>query len=137
MNRLPLCARVGVLHGIIAGFIFSLWRMEAAFAGLATHEFAWGVLLLSLLALLCSLFILVVVERYLVRAVFLPAAVNALLVALLAALVIYQMPPHRFFLLLGVWIGIVVGVAVGVVLCRLCLDRLVIAGRVGGSNGRH
>jgi hypothetical protein len=137
MNRLPICARVGVLHGVIVGFLFSLWRMATGFAGLAAHEFVWGVLLLSALALLCSLFVLVVVVRYLAVSVFWPAAVNAILVALLTALVINVMPPHRFFLLLGVWIGTAVGLLVGLVLCRLCLDRLVAtAVRGGGDHGR-
>lgn len=125
MNRLPLCARIGVLHGMIVGFFFSLWRIEVAFAALAAHEFAWGVLLLSALAVLCSFFILVVVERYLASAVFWPAAVNAILVALLTMLVVNVMPPHQFFLLLGLWVGIVVGLLVGFVLCRLCFDRLI------------
>ena len=136
MNRLPLCARVGVLHGLLVGFFFSLWRMETAFAPLAAHEFAWGVLLLAALALICSLFILVVVERYLAGAVFWPAVVNAILVTLLTMLLINVMPPHRFFLLLGLWVGIVIGLFVGLLLCRLCLDRYVTGRGVGDSYGQ-
>lgn len=135
MNSLPLCARVGVLHGIIVGFLFSLWRIETGFTALAAHEFVWGLLLLSALAALCSLFILVVVERYLASAVLWQTGVNALLVALFTMLLINLMPPHQFFLLLGVWIGIVVGVLVGYLLCRLCLDRLT-PDRLGGHHGR-
>jgi hypothetical protein len=93
------------------------------------------VLLLSALALICSLFILVIVERYLAGAVFWPAAVNAILVTLLTTLVINAMPPHQFFLLLGLWIGIVIGLLVGLVLCRLCLDRYVTGRGMGGSYG--
>jgi hypothetical protein len=137
MNRLPLCARIGVLHGLIVGFFFSLWRMGTAFAALAAQEFAWGVLLLSILALLCSLFILVIVERYLAGAVFWPATVNAILVTLLTMLAINAMPPHQFFLLLGLWIGIVVGLLVGLALCRLCLNRLITTTEgVGGNHGQ-
>ncbi len=135
MNSLPLCARVGALHGIVVGFLFSLWRMETGFAALAAHEFVWGVLLLSTLAALCSLFILVVVERYLAGSVLWQTWVNALLVALFTMLLIKLMPPHKFFLLLGVWIGIVVGVLVGYLLCRLCLDRFT-SNRLGGDYGR-
>jgi hypothetical protein len=133
MNRLPLCARIGVLHGIIVGFFFSLWRMETAFAALAADDFVWGVLLLSILALVCSLFILIVVERYLAGAVFWAAAVNAILVALLTMFVINLMPQHRFFLLLGFWIGILNGLFVGLLLCRLCLDRVTTSKPIGGN----
>lgn len=136
MNKLPLCARIGVLHGIIAGFLFSLWRMETAFAPFAANEIAWGVMLLTLLAILCSLFILVIVERYLAAAVFWPALLNAIIVTLLTVFVIKAMPPHQFFLLLGLWIGIVVGLLVGFALCRLCLDRLSISKNAGGYHGQ-
>jgi hypothetical protein len=134
MNNLPLCARIGVLHGLIVGFFFSLWRMETAFQVFAADEFAWGVLLLSTFALLCSLFVLIIVERYLGSAVFWPAVVNVILVAIVTTLLINLMPPHRFFLLLGVWIGILVGLVIGFALCRLCLDRLTQG--IGGSYGR-
>lgn len=127
MNQLPLCARVGVLHGLIVGFFFSLWRMQTSFAAMAAHELAWGILLLAALALLCSLFVLIIVERYLIGSVFWPTVVNAILVALATVLVIRPIPQHNFFLLLGLWIGIVIGLLVGLLLCRLCLDRLMLA----------
>lgn len=125
MNRLPLCARIGILHGLIVGFCFSLWRLQTGFAPLAAHQFTWGVLLLAMVSLHCSLFILVIVERYLVGAIFWPALINSLFVTLVTMLVINVFAPHRFFLLLGLWIGILIGLLVGLLLCRLCLDRLI------------
>jgi hypothetical protein len=135
MNNLPLCARIGILHGILIGFFFSLWRVETNFAPLATHEFLWAALLLLLLALVCSMFILVIVERYLAGAVFWSATVNAILVTLLTMAVTSLIPPHQFFILSGIWIGIVVGLLIGLVLCRLCLDRFTTQ-RIGDSHGR-
>ena len=136
MNRLPLCARIGILHGLIVGFFFALWRIETGFAPLAVDEFFWGWLLVSLVALLCSLFILIVVERYLVGGVLWPVLVNAILVGFLTALVINFLPAHRFFLLAGVWIGILIGLVVGLLLCRLCFDRLIVNRDAGGNYGR-
>lgn len=136
MNRLPLCARIGVLHGLIIGFLFSLMRIQAGFVALAAHEIIWSVLVFSTLALLCSLFILIVVERYLGGAVFWPAAINAILVGLLTILVINLLLPNRFFVLLGIWIGMVIGLFVGFVLCRLCLDRLIANREAGDNYGR-
>ena len=124
MNALPLCAKSGVLHGMLAGFFFSLWRLATGFPVLAPHEFAWAVLLIALLAIIISLFILVVVERYSPAAVLWPDVVNALLVTLITALIIRPLAMHAFFLLLGLWIGIIVGLLIGLLLCRWCLQRL-------------
>lgn len=123
MSALPLCAKIGVLHGMIAGLLFGLWRLGSGMPVLAPQEFAWSVALLALFALLCSLFILVVVERYALRSIFWPVVVNVILVTLLTALVINKLPAHQFFILLSLWVGIVVGLFAGLLLCRLCFDR--------------
>jgi hypothetical protein len=135
MNTLPLCARVGVLHGLITGFLFGVYRLESGFPPLPPDVIAWTVLLLALFGVLVSLFILVVVQRYVLSAVMWQTLVNALLVSLLIVLVVGRIPATAFFLLLSFWIGIIIGLLVGLLLCRLCLERGLTVAATGRRHG--
>lgn len=135
MNALPLCARVGVLHGMITGFLFGLYRLESGFAPLPPGAIAWTVLLLSLFGALVSLFILVAVQRYVLSAVMWQTLVNALLVSLLIVFVVGRIPATALFLLLSFWIGVVIGLLVGLLLCRICLERGLAVPATGRRHG--
>jgi hypothetical protein len=127
MTALPLCAKVGVLHGLIIGFLFAVWRLSGGFPGLALQELIWAMILLALIAIGCSLFILIVVERYRLSSVVWATLVNGLLVSALTLLILVRLTPHQYFLLLCLWLSALIGLFIGWLLCRICIDRLVAA----------
>lgn len=123
MKNWPLCAQVGALHGMIIGFAFGV--LQTCCQQLRANELVSMLLLFTALAVLVSLFVLVVVRKYSVGSVLWPTVLNALLVGFVVILVLWAIGPQPWGPLLGVALGFLLGLLVGALLCRVCGDRVV------------
>ena len=124
MNNWPICAQIGVLHGMIAGFTFGIVHCCAP---MSNQDLAWMIVLCAVAGLHVSTFILVVLRRYAFASVFWQTFVNAILVSLLTVLVLSAIGPHPLIVLLGLVAGFLLGALVGAMLCWLCGRRAVLA----------
>jgi hypothetical protein len=123
MTRWPICAQVGALHGILVGFGFGL--IHICCQSMTAKELVGLWLIFAGLAVLVSLFVLLVLRKYAFGSVLWAVILNALLVALVVILVMNAIGPSAWSPLLGILLGFLLGLLVGAVLCRLCGDRLV------------
>jgi hypothetical protein len=115
-GRLPFCALVGAIAGAVAGAFMGL-ILPAIPPGPVTwaHTVEAG-LMLAVAGWFAVLLIVGVWARYGVAQIWAPAAVNAVLTAILTVWVneLIRLP------WLATIIGILAGVVVGLILCRLC-----------------
>lgn len=121
MKDWPLCAQVGALHGIVVGFAFG--STGSCCRHLTGTELAWMVFAFAGLAILASLFVLVVIRRYVFGSVAPQIVVNAILVSLVVISILYAIGRNPWYALLGVLLGFILGAVVGALLCRLCVQR--------------
>lgn len=123
MNRLPFCAQVGALIGVVAGFLFGTWQFQECCGPPTPADLASAILMIAAVALLTALFVLCVLRGYTLASVFVGALVNAALVTTVVVLVLNAIAPSSASIILGVIIGLLIGIIVGWVLCFLCGDR--------------
>jgi len=131
MIKLPFCAQVGALNGLVIGFLFGTWQYQKCCGALSTSELAWMILLVAGIALLVSLFVLCVLRRYTFASVFIGTLINAVLVAVVVVLTLNAIAPSPSSILLGVVIGFLMGLIVGWLLCFLCGQRFTPSGTRG------
>jgi len=123
MSSPPLCVQIGILHGLIVGFLFGLWQFQGCCTAVSWSDLAWMMVLLVIIAMVLSLFVLCILRRYLLASVFGPVFVNAVLVTVAVVLVLRAIGPSPASILLGLIVGLVLGLLVGWLLCRLCDQR--------------
>jgi hypothetical protein len=120
MRTLPFCAKIGWIHGLLAGALFGFLRQHTA--PLTPGDLAWSTLAFTLLVTAVSLFILVAVARYNFHSLAWQTVVNAAIVTTLTGFLVNTMPAGPFMPLIALAIGVVIGILTGLLLCRLCGD---------------
>ena len=120
----PLCIQIGVLHGLIVGFLFGLWQFQGCCTTVTASDLASMMVLLVVMAMLTSLFALCILRRYTFASVIGPVLVSAVLVTVIVVLVLHAIGPNPASILLGIIIGLVLGLLIGWMLCRLCDQRV-------------
>jgi hypothetical protein len=118
--QFPLCAQVGMLHGLVAGFMYGLLQQGNCCAMSTAAQLAYVAVLLSGLALLTSLFVLCVICRYTFASVWLGALINAVIVAFVVVFALQAIGASVASPIIGILLGIVIGLIIGWILCRLC-----------------
>ena len=129
--QLPLCAQVGLLHGVVVGFLFGLLQFNNCCVAPASSQLAWMALLLAGLAMIVSLFVLLVICRYTFGSVLFAVFVNAVIVAFAVVFVLNAIGASVASPIVGVIVGLVIGLIVGWLLCLLC-DIRPFSARQGG-----
>lgn len=121
MNPKPsLCAQIGMLNGVLTGFLFGLLQQGGCCQVITTAQLASTALLLAALAFLVSVFVLCVISRFTFASVAFATLINAVLVAFAVVFVLNAIGASMASPIIGVFIGLVVGLLVGWILCLLC-----------------
>ena len=129
--RPPLCAQIGMLHGVIVGFMFGLLQQGECCQTTTAAQLAWIALLLAGLAALTSAFILTVICRYTLGSVLFAVLVNAVLVAFAVVFILQAIGASVASVLIGIVLGTVIGLIVGWILCMLCDERSFVPAKGG------
>lgn len=129
--QLPLCAQVGMLHGVVVGFLYGLLQFSNCCQASPSSQLAWVALLLAGVALIVSLFVLMVVCRYTLGSILFALFVNAVIVAFAVVFVLQAIGASVVSAILGVIVGLVIGLIIGWILCLLC-DLRPFSARQGG-----
>lgn len=129
--RPPLCAQIGLLHGVIVGFMFGLLQQGSCCQTTTTAELVWIALLLAGLAAAISLFVLIVICRYTLGSVLFAALVNAVIVAIAVVFVLQAIGASVASVLIGIVLGAVIGLILGWILCLLCDERSFVPAKGG------
>lgn len=115
-RSLSFCALAGAMIGVIVGFLFGLVQTAHPAAIFTPFDLTISSLLLALVGFIVVLVIFGVWQRYGVRAIFLPALINALATAFLTVYVNDALRQSLF----AAPVGLLIGILVGSVLCALC-----------------
>jgi hypothetical protein len=129
--QLPLCAQVGMLNGVVVGFLYGLLQFNNCCQAPPSSQLAWIALLLAGQAMIVSLFVLLVICRYTLGSVLFAVFVNAVIVAFAVVFVLNAIGASVASPIVGVIVGLVIGLIVGWMLCLLC-DVRPFSARQGG-----
>ena len=127
----PLCAQIGLLHGLVVGFLFGLLQFSNCCQASPTSQLAWMALVFAAVAMALSLFLLGVIARYTLVSVFFAVFINAVLVAFAVVFLLQAIGASMASIMIGIIVGMVVGFIIGWLLCWLCASWASLAMRRG------